>query len=113
MFYSTKSFIESTLANGGGTLWLGKEQYTGYTVAVYGRELIISVDEFKRGNTVKQFIECAYDDGYDIVGSWLHEGQIYLDCCRHFNYVNEADNYARANKQLAYYNISGAFVIEC
>jgi hypothetical protein len=113
MYYSTKQFIDSTLANGGGTVWLGQESYTGYVVAVYGRELIISVDEFKRGSTLKQFIESAYDTGFNIVGSWVHEGQVYLDCCKHFNYVNEADNFARANKQLAYYNISGAFVIEC
>lgn len=111
--FLTKRFIESTISNSGATFWLERESFTGYIVSVAGRGLIISVDEFKRGATVSQFIQAAYDDGFNIVGSWLHNGQVYLDCCRHFNYRNEADNFARSNKQLAYYNISGAFVIEC
>ena len=113
MFYSIKQFIDSTLQNSGGTLWLGREQYTGYVVSVYGRELIISVDEFKRGATLKQFIESAYDTGFNIVGSWLHEGQVYLDCCRHFDDFKSAEQCALDNDQLAYYSISGNYVIDC
>jgi hypothetical protein len=109
---NTSQFIEYALKNGGYTNWLGTEKYTGYIVAVKGHELIIPIDEFKRGATVKQYTECAFDDGYDIVGSWLHEGKVYLDRCRWFSTANEADTFARKNKQLAYYNISGDYVID-
>ena len=109
--FTNKQFIEDTIINGGATYWLERESFKGYVVSVFGRELVIPIDEFTRGNTVKHFVECAYNDGFNIVGSWLFEGQVYLDCCKQFDYLNEADNFARSNKQRAYYNISGAFVI--
>lgn len=111
--FSTKSFIECTLKNEGHSLWLGQESYTGYVSAVYGRELVISVDEFKRGATLKNFVECGYNDGYDIIGSWVNDGKVYLDCCRHFDRRNNAENFARANKQLAFYCVDGGYVIDC
>jgi hypothetical protein len=109
--FLTKQLIEDTLRDDGWTMFLANEKYTGYIVAESG--IIISLDEFKRGYTLTHFINNAYDNGYDLVGTWVNEGQVHLDRCVHFDRLNDADNFARKNNQLAFYNIGGDFVIFC
>ena len=109
--FLTKQFIDDTLRYDGWTMFLANERFTGYIVADSG--ITISIDEFKRGFTLTQFINAAWYDGFNLVGTWVHENQVHLDRCVHFSYLNEADNFARKHNQIAYYCLTSDQVIYC
>lgn len=93
------SIVEDTLLNGGGTFGDNIPE-TGYLVAREEPSLTIPLAEFNH-ESISGF---TVPDGC-FLGTWVHDGQVYIDVTEHFVDLEEALCAARLGNQLAIWDI--------
>jgi hypothetical protein len=117
-----------TRDNNGGTFKVYKGTQTAYNMQAYnkpmyvvspykGEEWIIPLHLFTAGNVSDyiNYIAGGYfvlSSEYVSIGTWVHEGQVYLDHVKIYNDLDDALNCARQNNQIAIYDLLNGVEIE-
>lgn len=101
-----------TFINGGHTVqpyYGGKTPEGGYMVALKGHERIISVANFTSIEVAKYLEEHSkllMENPHLYLGTWVNEGQVYLDLSENIKDLDAALQAGREREQLAIFNIS-------
>lgn len=110
------NLLEITRANGGATIdLLGASPDSGFQVGIRARDGLVLVDQFASQGLIDTWIQdhleiLARPDHY--VGTWIHEGRIYLDVSVNVHHLEDAIDLARANGQLAIWDVTNQAEIE-
>ena len=103
-------FINETTQNGGCTysLFGGYSPKTGYVCSILKEQHTMPENHFSAyavAQFVKQHAEkLAQKDLF--LGSWINDGQIYLDVCLVTEYLPECIETAKQNNQIAVFDLS-------
>ena len=91
--------IKQTLKNGGFT----PDNVKGrYIVATPNNETITPIKHFTK-SLVRAYLRLANEQSLAI-GTWVHNGKVYLDSIKGFEDLEEALGFARLSNQLAIYD---------
>ena len=103
-------FYANTLANNGATISLNTlNPGMGFFVSIKGHEMKRSIKNFTL-DVLKNYIELHTDQlalEENFLGSWIEDGEVYLDISRHTFDERSAMILGRLNKQKAIYSIHG------
>ena len=91
--------LKQTLKNGGFTPNSVKERYI---VATPDNETIKPIKHFTK-SLIRAYMRLASEQSLTI-GTWVHNGKVYLDSVKGFDDLEEALNFARLSNQLAIYD---------
>ena len=91
--------IKQTLKNGGFTPNTVKGRYI---VATPNNETIKPIKHFTK-SLVRAYLRLANEQSLAI-GTWVHNGKVYLDSVKGFEDLEEALGFARLSNQLAIYD---------
>lgn len=104
-----KQFVKDTLKNGGATFNIVNGTYNpnkGYMVALQGHELQVPISQFNQ-KVLADYITDKSDTllsgqiTNNYLGSWVHEGIVYLDCSTLIDNLDIAIDIAKSSDQLA------------
>ena len=91
--------LKQTLKNGGFT----PDNVKGrYIVATPNNETITPIKHFTK-SLVRAYLRLASEQSLAI-GTWVHNGKVYLDSIKGFEDLEEALGFARLSNQLAIYD---------
>ena len=110
-------FCDAVLENGGATfnLVMGTSPTKGYVVSKQGHEDTIDLFGNKVTQTmlVNSFVrKYVSENGFELslvdynLGGWIHDKKLYLDISILFDNEADANEYARDNNQLAYFDLT-------
>ena len=91
--------IKQTLKNGGFTPDNVKERYI---VATPSNELVKPLKHFNK-SLIRAYLRLANEQSLTI-GTWVHNGKVYLDSVKGFDDLEEALGFARLSNQIAIYD---------
>ena len=107
--FNFREILEEAIKNGGATLHaksMKSANYkTGYMVSVMDFKTIVLNYE----QDILEALEEAQVKALALntcVGLWIDEGKIYIDFSKNFEELEEALEFAKANKQLAIWDIA-------
>jgi len=105
------NIIDLTVKNNGGTFNLHNidiSTTTGYVVAIKGFEKIVAIDNFNK-SAISEYIEenlpvfLQYPEAH--LGTWVHEGNVYLDISKVYQNENIAISIAKQQGEIAIFNL--------
>lgn len=106
------SAVAQLLSTGGFSVSLDPSQpvpQQGFAASAEGFERVLSYNHSLCYPAVFKYIfdHCSWasDSGVPVIGGWVFEGNLYLDCSVIFNDRQSAVAFGVANNQLAYYDI--------
>lgn len=111
MTTNDRSLYARTLANGGGTFEMHADNFerrditSGFSVGmVRDTKYIVDANDVRVFNMQIANVIRDYPEA-DALGTWLHEGRIYIDPVRIFAQWDDALTFAIANRQIAFYDL--------
>ena len=111
MAANLRQFIFETMENGGCTynLFAGLSPATGYAVSILKKQTTCKADlnsftPYFLSAFIKEHAE-KLAMPYNFLGSWIDDGQIYLDVVEVTDDLWHAKNVARQNNQLAIFDL--------
>lgn len=108
-----QAIVEYTLAERGGTFSPdgGPCPYqSGYMIALQGYQSIVRQSDFT-AREVESYLALARKVHKKMkvqifVGTWIFQGKVYLDLSVHSFYLQNALDFAKANNQIAVYDLT-------
>lgn len=98
---NVQRLIDYTLENGGGTFTKDgaiREYGNGYMVGVDIPTIIVPLNNLTE---IEQAIERMAEDTPYHIGTWVHDGNVYIDAARHIELLAVAEEVAQARGELA------------
>lgn len=95
-----KEVEDKTLQNGEHTV----EETGRYIVGLEGYEVIVPIEEFNEDVLYNYFMDTLPDKHNVTMGTWVHEGNVYIDTSVGYDNLEDALIAGELNKQIAIYD---------